>query len=98
MSTSDKLPIVEQIRCAASSREIAAIILRLPDAVLLAHGEVLMAECRKARFTEGAQFILMRQVAMDAVRDRAGRLPDAASLPLENWRVALAAFSQSSPQ
>lgn len=91
-------PLVEQIENAPSKRAMAQSLLRVPDAIVLSHGNALMAACRRARFNEGAQYLTMRQLALDAVRDRSGRLPDAVALPLENWRVSFAAFAQTSPR
>ena len=92
------LHIVEQVKLAASKREIAQILLRVPDGILMTHHEVLTAECRKARFPDAISYMTVRLVALDAVRDKSGRLPDAVLGPLENWRIAFAAFAQSSPQ
>lgn len=90
------LHIVEQIKLAHGRREIAQILLRVPDGILMTHGEVLRAECRRAHFNEAVHFIELRLSALDAVRDSAGRLPDQVQIPLESWRSSFAAFARSS--
>lgn len=97
MADSD-LHIVEQLQLAQSRAEVAQILLRVSDAVLMTHGEVMTAECRRLRFPEAVTFIDLRLSVLDAVRDRSGRLPDRIAGPVENWRIAFAAYAQATPR
>ncbi len=89
------LHCIEQIREAATGREIAARVLRIPDAILFTHGAQLQAECARHHppFAAGATFLLLREVALSAVRDAHGLLPTSMALELEAWRETLSRFA-----
>jgi hypothetical protein len=90
----DVFYFVERIRN-ASKPEIARLLLTIPDGIVGSHGEQLRAACRYEQFPEGANFLLMRATAFDAVRTAEGKLPRGASEPLERWRAAMVEFSRS---
>lgn len=82
-----KLPVVDQLRDAAGDAERAALLLRLPDSVILACAEDLIDAC--AGFGAGGRYLRARVVALHAVRSEAGLLAPAFTLPLIGARTAL---------
>jgi hypothetical protein len=91
----DDFYFVERITDAASHQEIAGVLLSIPDAIVHSHGAALSKACRAANFTDGARYLTMRAVSLDARRDRQGNLPRAVVLPMEAYRAALAGLAAS---
>lgn len=88
------LPIVPaQIVTARSNARRAEIVLRLPDAVLLADGEAIASACRTVGFGPGAQFVEYRLLSLHAPRQPNGDLPEAHRKCLGIWRNGLAALA-----
>lgn len=89
----DDFPLAEQLEEAGSAAAMAALILRVPDAVLVTHGVHIEAACAALGFRLGAEFILARSVALHAVRDAHGLMPAALAERIELERVALSRLS-----
>lgn len=85
---------VERIHAAVDQREIARLLLTIPDAIVHSHGEQLRAACRYEHFAEGASYLTMRETSFAAVRTAEGELPRGAREPMERWRNAMLAFSR----
>lgn len=84
-------PLAAAIAVASSNRRRAEIVLRAPDAVLLAHGEAMAGACRQTGFDAGAQFIAYRLEALHATRRADGALPAGIGELLALWRNGLVA-------
>lgn len=89
MSEDGELPLVEQIAEAGSPAALAALLLRVPDALVLSHGVDLSAACAALSFPLGEHFVLRRSVALHAVRDAHGLMPGLMAAEIETLRVAL---------
>jgi hypothetical protein len=89
----DVLYFVERVQEAGGGREIAGLLLRVPDAIVLSHGVQLMAECERKRFRAGATFLTYRAAALSAVRDVHGMLPASMGFELEAWRETFSRFA-----
>ena len=87
------LPLVREMHDAADDRSRADILLRVPDTILLKYAEIFEKCCRKTDFQPGLDFILLRIVAMGAVRTEAGHLPPEQIAHLESYRSALALYA-----
>lgn len=87
------LHILEQLQDAAGNRERARILLRVPDAIMIAYGGHFGEECRRRTFEAGWEFCTIRWALMSAVRDEHGLLPETPARELEQWRVALSRFA-----
>lgn len=88
----EMLPVIRQMHDAADDRGRAAILLSLPDAVLLKHADVFAHACHRHGFSVGEEFVTLRYAAMHAVRDAAGLLPASVTESLDTYRAALARF------
>lgn len=88
------LPIAAaQIFAARSHARRAEIVLRMPDAVLLADGEMIASACRSVGFKPGAEFVGYRLLALHAPRRPDGALPEAHRQCLALWCNGLAALA-----
>ncbi|MGZ5905147.1 MAG: hypothetical protein ACXWKQ_07350 [Reyranella sp.] len=85
MSDSD-FPLAEQLLQARSASALAALLLRISDAVILSHGRDIVGACEATAFPEGALLVKERTVALHAVRDAHGLLPAAMAARLEGYR------------
>lgn len=96
----DVLWCIEQIRTAKSGREIAAYVLRIPDAIVVTHGAQLQAECLRASppFAAAGVFISLREANLHLVRDAHGLVPTSFGLELEMWRETLSRFAAGHPE
>ena len=84
------LPIIRQMHDAADDHARAAVLLCVPDSVLLKYRDVFEAACRRAGFNLGLSYIDVRRAAFCAVRGPDGRHVN----PLfEQVRVEFAAYA-----
>ena len=79
-------PIADQVRCAASAAERAALLLRLSDEVILSGGPDLLAACRDCLFAVGEMYLMVRMAALCATRDASGELPEKLAAQLDRYR------------
>lgn len=86
MTDSPHSPIVDQIRGAGSKAEIAEKLLKLSDAVLLAHHVDIELVLAQVGFGAGSTFIVYRVTALCRNRDAHGMLPHSIAHELEGWR------------
>lgn len=91
--TDSMMPILRQMHDAADDRARADILLRVPDTILLKFAALFEECCRKACFEAGSNFILLRLVAMRAVRSADGTLPADTVAHLDSYRAGLAVFA-----
>lgn len=84
---------VTQIEEAPDHARRAAILLRIPDALILSEAVQLAEACGRRGFALGAQFVTQRVVALHAVRDREGQLPAHVTRTQEIWRQGLVAVA-----
>lgn len=90
----DGLPVAAvQVFEARDHARRAELLLRMPDAVLLADGEAIASACRSVGFGPGAQFVEYRLLALHAVRQPNGELPQAHRACLSIWHRGLAALA-----
>lgn len=88
------LPIASaQVFEACDHARRAELLLRMPDAVLLADGELIASACRSVGFGPGAQFVEYRLLALHAVRQPNGELPQAHRDCLAIWHRGLTALA-----
>ena len=66
--TDTMLPIIRQMHDAADDHARAAVLLCVPDSVLLKYRDVFEAACRRAGFNLGLSYIDVRRAAFCAVR------------------------------
>lgn len=85
--------IVEKVRTAKSTREIAGTLLRVPDAIVLSHGVQLSAESVRQHFAAGKAFLDVRAAGLHAVRDAHGLMPDGLSFDIEAWRHTFSEYA-----
>ena len=88
---SSQLPIIRHMHDAADHHERAAVLLRVPDIVLMKHRGVFEDACRRAQFEAGIAFIEWRRATWHAVRDPDGQLADP---EFDAVRSAFAAFAR----
>lgn len=93
MTDPDVMFFVTKIREAATAREIADLLLRVPDAIVLSHGVQLGAESEKMRFGAGAMFLIHRAAGLSAVRDAHGLMPERIAGEIEAWRETFSRFA-----
>lgn len=86
-------PVAREVIEASSDARRAAILLRLPDAVVVTHGEVVAAACREIQFDAGVHFLGHRLAVLHATRLPSGALPDHCTATLEIWRSGMAALA-----
>jgi len=91
--TDSMMPILREMHDAPDDRARADILLRVPDTILLKFSPVFEECCRKARFEAGTNFIVLRLVALRAVRDAGGNLPADTVAHLDSYRQGLAVFA-----
>lgn len=89
----DALHIVQQLQLASTGREIAGLLLRVPDTIVLSHGVQMQAECARHIFAAGVSFLHLRQAALHSVRDAHGLLPTWLGNELELWRHTLSRYA-----
>ena len=92
--TDSMLPIIRQMHDADDHRDRAAILLRVPDMVLIKYREVFETACRRAGFELGLHFIDCRRATWHAPRLADGTLPPG---PYDELRAALADFVAERP-
>lgn len=80
--------IIEQLMAVPDNRSRAAILLRLPDAILPLYGGEIVTACLTKGFPQADGFIAARVTALTANRDAHGLLPYAVAIAVEEWRVA----------
>lgn len=93
MPDPDVLHIIGQLQDAATNRDRAAILMRVPDAIVDAYADPFARECRRFGFEAGAEFVTMRRAILHMVRDEHGLLPQLAATSLEQARIALSHFA-----
>lgn len=86
-------PIARDIVSASSHARRAEILLRLPDAVVLSHGDVLAAACREAEFIMGVHFLTQRSAVLFANRGLDGQLPEHCTRTLTIWHRGMASIA-----
>lgn len=86
-------PIARQILAAATDQERAAILLRLPDEVIVTKGTLLKDACLASQFSLGAHFLDTKIAALTATRGKDGKLPEQHVLAVETWRRGMHAFA-----
>jgi len=91
--TDTMLPILRQMHDAADDRVRADILLRVPDTILLKFAPVFEKCCQRAGFEAGASFIVLRLVALQAVRDTGGHLPAQTAAHLASYQAALSVIA-----
>lgn len=91
----DKVPIIDQLHNADGDRQRADVLLRCSDAVMLKYETPFLNACRQ--FPAGEAFVLLRTLAMRAVRSEVGGLPGKLALELETLRAELAAYAAGAP-
>ncbi len=87
------LPIIQQLIDADGDRARAALLLRMPDSVVMRHADDVGDVCRQTRFDVGLQYVECRLALMLATRGADGLLPAAAVAAFEDFRVALFGFA-----
>jgi hypothetical protein len=93
-SPGDELsPIFSQLDEAEGPAEKARYLLRLSDDLVLRYLGALQRACFDAGFAIGANYLDCRVAALQAVRDREGRLPEHIVQTLEIWRAGLVAVA-----
>lgn len=90
----ERFHIVEQIVTAPCHERRAALVLRVPDGILLQKGVELKEACIEADFSIGATYLDLRIAALCLYRDADGKMPAGPLQQLEVWRRGLVAFSQ----
>lgn len=83
-------PIAREIVEASGPARRAAILLRVPDAIVLSHGDVLAAACRSCGFAMGVMFLDQRSAVLHARRGPDGRVPRHFLDTLEIWLGGMA--------
>lgn len=92
----DGLPVAAvQVFEARDHARRAEIVLRMPDAVLLADGEAIASACNSTGFKAGADFVGFRLLALHAPRQPDGELPEAHRRCLALWRNGFTALAGS---
>lgn len=89
----DMFHVAHQILVAQTDRERAAILLRLPDDIVVTRGHLLREACTARSFPMGATFLEHRLAALTATRDRDGKLPEHHVRSLEIWRRGFVALA-----
>lgn len=89
MSDSPHFPILDQIAEAGSPAAVAALLLRVPDAIVLDYQEALTGACKAIKCGDGVGFIASRVATLHAVRDAHGLLPWAIAQQDDYWRQQL---------
>lgn len=90
---SARLPIIQQLIDADGDRARAALLLRMPDSVVMRHADDVGGVCRQTRFDVGLQYVECRLALMLATRGADGLLPAAAVAAFEDFRLAMVAFA-----
>lgn len=89
--------IARQVLRAETDGERAAILLRVPDVVLVQKSQVLIEACEACRFEDGVGYIAARASSISATRDEHGRLPEETVRHLEFWRRGMVATAGARP-
>lgn len=82
-------PPAEQIIGMATDAERAALILRLPDAIVHDMIGALMSACAEAGFALGAAYLTTRAASLSATRRIDGTLPHGIAAQVDEFRQAL---------
>lgn len=88
------IPIIRQLHDADGDRARAAILLAMPDSMMLKYAGTIGDACRRAGFPAGEEYVLRRVAAMRAVRGADGSLPPPLARDFDDFRGALAAFAR----
>ena len=86
------MPVARRLLEAGSDRDRAAMLLRLPDAIMASEADALSEACRTAGFHHGVSFVEMRANALHRVRDAHGLLPEPVAVELEAYRLGLSKY------
>lgn len=87
------LHIAEELAAATDNRARAALLLRVPDGILLSYHGQLGGICARHHFEAGVSFLAYRVSALCAVRDAHGLLPGRLAGELEAWRTTMSRFA-----
>ena len=85
---------VEEIVAARSHARRAEIVLRTPDGLVAQMGRQLIDACIETGFGIGADYLVVRQAALNCLRTPEGLVREEIVRELEHWRVALVALSK----
>ena len=85
-------PLAQQILGAESDLDRVGLVLRIPDAILVAKGRILREACMSAGFRMGCQYLELRETALHANRDKNGQMPERFQRSLEIWRAGFVAL------
>lgn len=91
------LPLLAQLRHAATDADRAALLLRLPDVVVARDALLLSTICTAALFREGITYVACRSAVLAAVRDGEGLLPPEVAMPMTASRLRLVAIARGEP-
>lgn len=86
-------PIAREIAEATSHARRAAILLRLPDAIVLSHGDALATACRSCDFAMGVMFLTQRSAVLHVRRGADGKVPEHFTQTLEIWLRGMTALA-----
>lgn len=86
--------IVEKIRTAATPADTAAMLLRIPDAVIFHDGPGIIAACTGVGFEHGVSYVASRVAGLCAVRNAQGQLPATVDHLVEHYRVQVALVAE----
>jgi len=78
-------PPAAHILNAENNRDRAAMLVRLPDGLVVTHGGLLVRACEQAGFSAGANYLHVRLAALLARREADGRLPAMVAAQLRFW-------------
>lgn len=86
-------PVVNQIKQAPSQATRATLLLRIPDALVLAKCIELVEACRETGFSIGVHYLNHRLAALSSTRQSDGSLPERLARPMEIWQRGLIAVA-----
>lgn len=92
-----QFPVATMLEAAQTVPALAALLLRVPDALILSHGLELEMACGALDFLPGAEWLLERGNALHQVRDAHGLVPAGTATRLEALRENLSRLAAGMP-
>lgn len=86
-------PMIEQFVKIDDPRRRAAMLLAMPDSVILDNAAALSFACQQCGLRDAAILVNLRLAALHVVRSSEGLLPDWLAHDLDIYRAALARFA-----
>lgn len=90
-----RMPLALQVASAATPAERAAIVLQLPDAAIVTHGQDLLRACHDAGFGMGSSYLAVRLASLHCVRGSNGMLPADRASVLDDLRADLVTIAEA---